>query len=265
MTQMIKNKYPFLLGTTSYIIPDDILPNARMLAPIVDDIELVLFESREASNLPLHDTITELADLGKKYSISYTVHLPTDNKAGAADPMERTSFYDAAMKVIERCLPLSPTAWITHFEGIHTMANDSEINLWTQRSRSVIEKLCCSVDDPASIAIENLGYPWHWHNELAVQNKTSLCCDVGHLWLYFPDCWQEHLHAMLPKTRVIHLHGVCDSKDHLSLALGNKSLLDKFLNTLTDSNYCGVVTLEIFSEKDFYESIDVLGKEAATH
>ena len=41
---------PFRLGTTSYIIPADILPNVRYLADKVDDIELVLFEADDYSN-----------------------------------------------------------------------------------------------------------------------------------------------------------------------------------------------------------------------
>ena len=50
--------YPFRLGTTSYIIPDDILPNARFLADKVDDIELVLFEVDDGpNNLPTPQTL----------------------------------------------------------------------------------------------------------------------------------------------------------------------------------------------------------------
>ena len=37
-------KYPFRLGTTSYIIPADILPNVIYLSDQVQDIELILFE-----------------------------------------------------------------------------------------------------------------------------------------------------------------------------------------------------------------------------
>ena len=45
--------YPFRLGTTSYIIPNSILPNVRYLADKVKDIELVLFESDDGiSNFP---------------------------------------------------------------------------------------------------------------------------------------------------------------------------------------------------------------------
>ena len=40
---------PFRIGTTSYIIPDDILPNVRFLAGRVKDVELVLFDIDEKS------------------------------------------------------------------------------------------------------------------------------------------------------------------------------------------------------------------------
>jgi hypothetical protein len=59
-------KQPHLrIGTTSYILADDILPNVRYLAPLVDDIELVLFESEGMSNLPSKQVIEELAALAE--------------------------------------------------------------------------------------------------------------------------------------------------------------------------------------------------------
>src|ERR1041384_2488489 len=56
--------YPFCLGTTSYIIPDDILPNARYLAGQVRDIELILFEVDDGpNNLPSPEVIDQLAPI----------------------------------------------------------------------------------------------------------------------------------------------------------------------------------------------------------
>ena len=43
-------KPEFRLGTTSYIIPDEILPNVRFLAGKVQDVELVLFEVDDGQN-----------------------------------------------------------------------------------------------------------------------------------------------------------------------------------------------------------------------
>lgn len=36
----LKGIFPFRLGTTSFIIPDDILPNVEFLSDKVDDIEI---------------------------------------------------------------------------------------------------------------------------------------------------------------------------------------------------------------------------------
>ena len=36
----LKSRFPFRLGTTSYIIPADIIPNVRFPGPLIDDIEL---------------------------------------------------------------------------------------------------------------------------------------------------------------------------------------------------------------------------------
>jgi hypothetical protein len=56
----LKNRFPFRTGATSYIIPAELLPNVNFLAGKVDDIELVLFESDEITNLPETATVKAL-------------------------------------------------------------------------------------------------------------------------------------------------------------------------------------------------------------
>ncbi|MDG5816019.1 cobamide remodeling phosphodiesterase CbiR [Chitinispirillales bacterium ANBcel5] len=252
---MNENKrYPFLLGTTSYIIPDNILPNARWLTPQVDDIELVLFESPEISNIPSPEEIKKLADLGLESDCGYTVHLPLDKKAGAVEENERAGFCDAAKRIIERTSPLLPRAWILHLEGNKRNAEVTEIEEWAGRCDQTITSIMSVIDTPAKIAIENLGYPWHWHRELALKHGTSLCCDVGHLWAHFPDEWHQHLKEMVPFTSVIHLHGFDGKKDHQSLPSGNTDDIYTFFQELKNGHYSGVVTMEIFNQTDFTES-----------
>jgi hypothetical protein len=260
--QTTKKRFPFLIGTTSYIVPDDILPNVRMLASIIDDVELVLFESPDISNIPTVDAIKELADIGEKQGIGYTIHLPSDKKAGAAAPSERTKFCDAAKTIIDRCRQLSPRAWILHLEGIDKNASADDISKWQERCGIVVDSLCAHLDDPSAISIENLGYPWHWHKKIADTFETSLCCDVGHLWMHYPNSWYEHLLAMLPRTKVIHLHGGADGKDHISLAAGQSGLIKSFFELIFNERFTGVVTLEIFNESDLYGSLEVLENTA---
>ena len=75
----VKPIFPFRIGTTSYIIPDEIIPNVRYLAGLVDDIELVLFEVDDGpNNLPDAAAIKELQSLAARHQLTYTVHLPLD-------------------------------------------------------------------------------------------------------------------------------------------------------------------------------------------
>jgi sugar phosphate isomerase/epimerase len=254
-------RYPFLLGTTSYIIPDNVVPNVRMLSPLVDDVELLLFESSGPYALPSVSAIQELIDIAAQESVGYTVHLPTDLKAGSESKNEQIRFCDAAAKAIERCSPLSPRAWVLHLEGVSSLQGESEVREWLQRCRKTIERLCEQTEYPSLIAIENLDYPWQWHEELAVSMGLSLCCDVGHLWLHCQDLWQDHISAMISRTKVIHLHGVHAGKDHLSLAATEQSRLGCLFELLTSRQFRGVVTLEVFNEQNFNESIVRLRKE----
>ena len=95
---------PFRIGATSYIIPDDILPNARHLAALgeVQDIELVLFEVDDGlNNIPSPETVAELAALaGARPDL--LLHLPLDLRLGRNDESHVSI---KAHKVIERTRP----------------------------------------------------------------------------------------------------------------------------------------------------------------
>lgn len=255
-----KRRYPFLFGTTSYIIPDDIIPNVRMLSGIVDDIELVLFESPDGSNIPTVSDIRELKSIADDNDCGFTVHLPTGRKAGSAEKKESDLFVDDAKKIINRCSLLQPGAWIVHLEGIEKNASKAEVTAWELRCFGVIEELCGEVETPSRLAIENLGYPWYWHLYIAAQTGVSLCCDIGHLWLYYPECWKEYAASMIPQTSVIHLHGVTGGKDHISLARNDTCQLFDFIGMLVKTQYKGIITLEVFNQIDFDESREVFSK-----
>src|SRR5512147_404336 len=106
--------YPFRLGTTSYIIPADILPNARYLAGKVQDIELILFEVDDGpNNLPSPQVIEELSQIAREHDMTYTVHLPLDLKLGD-DGSERDQSLVKAQRTIECTRGLNPRACVLH-------------------------------------------------------------------------------------------------------------------------------------------------------
>ncbi len=76
--------------------------------------------------------------------------------------------------------------------------------------------------------------------------------DIGHLWLDGHDP-VAYLQNALPRTRVIHIHGIA-GRDHNSLVHVPQDMLRVVLDELVCANYPGVLTVEVFSEDDFISS-----------
>jgi sugar phosphate isomerase/epimerase len=252
-----KNGFPFRLGCTSYVYPDDLLPNVRKMAPVVDDIEIVLFETESLSNLPDKAVISELLQIQREQGNTYTIHFPIDKKAAGPDKQERRYFQEQALKIMRLTLPLNPFAYILHLEGISQNANREHQDAWRSRGMETCEKIA-SLDgvNKSSIAVENLGYPVDWNKEIVEHFGFSFCMDVGHLWLYRYD-WEGTLARYLKDTRVIHLHGVSGGKDHLSVLKNDREILKKLVRNYL-KGFQNVVTLEVFSREDTFGSIERL-------
>jgi sugar phosphate isomerase/epimerase len=243
----------FRVGTTSYIYPDEILPNVDKLKDKAGDIELVLFESGKDSNIPSPEEIKELRRISKAYGFSYTVHLPLDIDLGGrkkADSRKKVGFF------LERFAPLFPYAYVLHLnlpEGA-----EKYLSSWQGRVDDSLKKI--SRDYPhlaGKIVIENLSYPFEYIDRLIIGNNYSVCVDIGHLICRRIDPL-EHLDKYFKYTRLIHLHGVKGNRDHVSLKHFDRGLLKRLMDFLKKRKYRGVITLEVFSKKDFDESREVL-------
>ncbi|MEW6328335.1 MAG: cobamide remodeling phosphodiesterase CbiR [Thermodesulfobacteriota bacterium] len=104
--------FPFRLATTSFIYPDRILPNAMRLAPYLDEMELILFESK---SLPDREEISELSALQDKQGLSYNVHLPLDIFLGHPSDKAREEGITAVQEVISLTKRLTPSTYTLHF------------------------------------------------------------------------------------------------------------------------------------------------------
>ncbi len=251
--------YPFRLGTTSYIIPDDILPNARYLAGKVRDIELILFEVDDGpNNLPSADVIDELSEIAKDNEMTYTVHLPLDLKLGEHDS-ERDQSLVKAKRVIDCTRGLNPWAYVLHLDGrsVRSSTDNDLIEHWQDQSVRALEIVSEWAGGAEKLAVENLEtYPLDFIQPVLDRIPVSRCVDVGHLWLDGHDPI-PYLQAALPRTRVIHIHGIAE-RDHRSLAFIPQEKVRAVWEELIRSKYEGVLTLEIFSEEDFISSLDVI-------
>jgi len=171
----LKNRFPFRLGTTSYIIPAEILPNVRYLTDKVDDIELVLFESDETSNIPDRRTVEQLRSLADEYNLTYTVHLPLDSFLGSAKEPVRKTAVEKCRRIIERMKAVNPFSYVTHFHGdIRGHQPSHDMNRWLDQHRVSIEELLQFVE-PRMLAVETLDYPYELIAPLIVEYDLATC------------------------------------------------------------------------------------------
>ena len=250
---------PFRLGTTSYIIPDEILPNAHYLAGHVRDVELVLFELDEGlSNLPGAADNSELNAIAETSDVSYTVHLPLDLRLGADGEEQHVSLVKAR-RVIEATRDLTPYAYVLHLDGREVRdSNDPRaLRGWQDQAVRALELAAGWAGRPERLAVENLeGYPLDFWEPVFARIPVSRCVDIGHLWLDGHDP-VPYLAQALPRTRVVHLHGIGE-RDHQSLGHAPAEKLDPVLRCLIEQLYHGVLTLEIFSEADLHTSLEAI-------
>ena len=229
------------------------------LAPLVDDVELVLFEVDDyGSNLPDAPTISRLQELAAAHDLTYTVHLPLDLRL-AADGGVASQALDKAHRCIDCTLPLTPWAYVLHLDGEELMAGVDSAGLrrWQDQARRSLEVAAGWTGDPGLLAVENLE---RWDPESFTPVIDSLpvsrCLDVGHYWLQGQDPLPD-LRRWLPRTKVVHLHGVAE-RDHKSLAHVPPDRLEPVVRLLT-AEFDGVVTLEVFGESDFHDSLAAWG------
>jgi sugar phosphate isomerase/epimerase len=253
------SNYPFRLGTTSYIIPANILPNARYLVGKVRDIELILFEVDDGpNNLPPPAAIDELLQIASEHDLTYTVHLPLDLKLGE-DGSEYDQSLVKAKRVIECTRPLEPWAYVLHLDGksVRTSTDKELIQRWQSQSVRALEIVSAWAGGAEKLAVENLeSYPLDFIQPVLDRISVSRCVDIGHLWLDGHDPI-PYLHSAMPRTRVIHMHGIAE-RDHRSLAFMPEEKVRAVWEELIHMNYTGVLTLEIFSEEDFVSSLEVI-------
>jgi sugar phosphate isomerase/epimerase len=250
---------PFRIGTTSYIIPQEILPNARFLAGVVEDVELVLFDFPDATNnYPSAAALAEMQDLARRTGLTYTVHLPLDVRL-CADSGEPHPSMRKAQQVIHLTRALDPWAYVVHLDGhAERLSSDSAVlQRWSDQAVQALEIAAGWAGGADRLALENLEtYPLHFWDDVLRRAPVGCCVDIGHLWLDGHDPL-PFLEGRLARTRVLHIHGRGE-RDHQSLAHVPTDELARVLAYLVRADYRGVLTLEIFGEQDFHGSMQAI-------
>ena len=255
LAKSYKRAYPFKLATTSFIYPDHYIPNVKMLGPYLDEIELLLFESKGVDALPSRAVIAELSNLAKEFDLTYNVHLPTDISISDRDPGHQKHAVETIIKVMELVAPLNPSAQILHLPFIEGSFEKNEVKIWQNRVRSNLGKILSTVEAGEKIAVETLDYPFELVDDIIFDSDLKICLDLGHLIVHGFDI-QQVFDKYAFKTSVIHLHGVENDRDHISLDRLPAKLIEPVFRIL--KRFGGVVSLEIFSFENLKSSLKFL-------
>lgn len=251
-----KGLYPFKLGTTSYIYPDGYTQNVKMLAPYVDEIELLLFESAPDS-LPSNHEIKKLLLLSNEFDLTYNVHLPTDISLSDPEPSIRHTSMETLKRVIDLTASLCPSTYTLHLSYDEKGFDSEQIKKWQDRLYRSVGRFIATGVNPEIISIETLTYPMEWVENILNDFNLSVCIDLGHVMVYGFDM-ETVFNRYCHRTSIIHLHGVENHKDHLPLNRLSKEKSEIVMGILKRFN--GVVSLEVFSYNHLKDSLPFLEK-----
>jgi sugar phosphate isomerase/epimerase len=255
LTKSYKGRYPFKICTTSFIYPDHYIPNVKMLGPYLDEIELLFFESRYAGALPAGSVITDLDRLAAEFDLSYNAHLPTDVSISAPDPAGQKEAVATMIRAIELVQPLDPSALILHVPYDGESFNEHDKINWQDRVYQNLVKILSAVENNKIIAIETLDYPMELLEEIIIELDLSICLDLGHLMVYDYDVL-EVFNKFAFKTSTLHVHGVENSSDHMTLEKLSDNVFESVRQVL--NQFTGVVSLEVFSFENLDSSLKYL-------
>jgi len=252
LPRSLKNCHPFRLGTTSFIYPAGYAENVKLLGPYIDAVEVLAFESRWPDSLPSEADIAELVRLGEEHDLCYNIHLPIDVSLCAPDTTSRKKAAEILDRFVQRFAPLNPTAY-----ALHLPCDTTDLTAWGEAACDGIRRLLETGISPRLLAIETLDYPLEQAEPLITEFDLSVCMDMGHLFLYGFDV-KDLFEKFQERISLIHLHGVKDGRDHISL----NQLPTEQVNTVRKilKHFTGTVSLEVFSYKHLAPSLDFLEK-----
>ena len=257
LSKSYKGVFPFSIGTTSFIYPDDYVPNVKMLGPYLENIELLLFESNHTDALPSKQVIGELASLAKDFNLTYNVHLPTDVSISSRDPQQQSIAVETIIRVAERVAPLNPTTLTLHVPYNEASPDKNDVKSWQEKVIKNLAKILANGTPGRLISIENLDYPFEILVPIISELDLTICLDCGHLILRGDDI-EKFFNTYSAKTAILHLYGVAQNHFHGALDQLPEKLIIPTTRLLEKFN--GIVSLEVFSYAHLDASLKFLEK-----
>ncbi|MEN8246146.1 MAG: cobamide remodeling phosphodiesterase CbiR [Thermodesulfobacteriota bacterium] len=250
-----KGRYPFRLGTTSFIHPAGYADNVATIGPYVDEIELLFFETLASGPGPLREEVRQIHQLSNELKVSFNVHLPSDVSPGHKDKHRREAAVHSLKGVIDLTAPLFPSTLTLHLplEGDPTVASD--LDRWQERTTQSVKALLDSGVEPQTLSVETLDYPFEMVEPIVKELDLKVCLDIGHCIVHGFN-YVSLFSRLYERIVILHLHGVDGNQDHLSLDRLAPPHAASILNIL--KQFKGVASLEVFSYGHLKSSLEYL-------
>ncbi|HEY7535622.1 MAG TPA: cobamide remodeling phosphodiesterase CbiR [Thermodesulfobacteriota bacterium] len=252
------------IGTTSYIYPDDIIPNVKKLVNLVDDIELVLFEGKNYSNLPSEKDVIILRRISEETEISYTVHLPIDLDICSKDNEFRRFSVRRIIEIMKLTSLLNPRGYIIHLPRTNAVPQSFDREeyeeMWFLRTVKSLSDIFVQFGND-SVFIENLSYPIKHILPIIEEFNFKLCLDISHT-LKCSDDWKTIFDNDFKRIKVLHFYGPeMDGEGHTGLQKAERKFVESVVDRVMSSNFSELLTIEVFGTEDFFESKRILEEE----
>jgi adenosylcobalamin phosphodiesterase len=250
----LKDLFPFSFAVPSYIYPADISENLEKLQYAVDEIELLLFEGADFSNLPTEAEIEQFSALGRKSKLRYNIHLPLDMDICAVSAAERAQAVERLNFIVKLTAPLNPTTYTLHLYR----QDRGTLEEWRSNVRDSLGKLIIT---PGKISVETLDYDLRDIDDVLIEHGCGICLDIGHIIANGYDFAEIYRHFN-KRVTIFHLHGVnqATGKDHLALGNLPEEQLAEIGKLISGTKFNGTLSLEIFSLGNLIASVEPLKK-----
>jgi sugar phosphate isomerase/epimerase len=138
---------------------------------------------------------------------------------------------------------------------VEEFPNQTAVQSWQDRIHGNLEKIMSAAVPKDKIAIETLDYSFELVDDIIVDLDLKICMDLGHLMVHGFDI-KKVFKKYAYRTSIIHLHGIENEHDHLTLERLPINLIEPVLWIL--KRFSGVVSLEIFSFENLNSSLKFL-------
>lgn len=256
------------IGATAMVFGFNMQENLIKLAQNVNHVELLLYWTPQAHNFPTPNEADALKALADRLGLSLSVHLPAMLNLITGSAAERQSNLELLTNLIHNMERLNPTAYVLHLgpnpprlsvrpRQYLPATACRNLNDWYAKGFKVLEYLQSHANLGQRLLLENLDFSPLLLKPFLEPKLAGLCLDIGHMWLG-REALPPVMEALEECMGEIHLHGVLNNVEHISLKLTPPNQLQEMAQALRRLKFAGVINLEVFSPEDFYASLAIL-------